>query len=150
MEFAVILPVFMCLVLGMFSGGLAYNRELSLTSAAREGARYGAVLPVDQSLPPGSTWASSVAAVVVERSTGELDASQVCVALVEGSGAATAVAGTPLRHSTTGAPCYEDNGSDAGLRVQVRVQAPAKIEALFFRMDLTLTSSATARHESAT
>src|SRR5438105_9682196 len=35
-EFALILPVFMMLVLGTFTGGLAYSTKQEITSAARE------------------------------------------------------------------------------------------------------------------
>ena len=44
-QFALILPLFMMLVLGMLTGGASYNRQLGLTHAALEGARYGATLP---------------------------------------------------------------------------------------------------------
>ena len=43
-EFALLLPVFMALVLGMLSGGLIYNQKMDLTHATREGARYGAAI----------------------------------------------------------------------------------------------------------
>lgn len=43
-EFAVILPVFLMLLLGIAQGGIALNHYLALTDAARAGARYGAVL----------------------------------------------------------------------------------------------------------
>jgi len=43
-EFAVILPVFLLILLGMLEFGLAFNQNLTLESATREGARVGAAL----------------------------------------------------------------------------------------------------------
>lgn len=42
-EFAIILPVLLTLVLGIMEFGRAYNTQLSLTSAAREGVRVMAI-----------------------------------------------------------------------------------------------------------
>lgn len=36
-EFAIVMPLLVMLVLGLFSGGLAYNRQLALTNGVREG-----------------------------------------------------------------------------------------------------------------
>lgn len=44
MEFAVILPVFMLLLLGMLEFGMAFDHVLSINYATREGARTGASL----------------------------------------------------------------------------------------------------------
>ena len=42
-EFALILPILVMLVFGIFEFGIAYNNYISLTHAAREGARLAAV-----------------------------------------------------------------------------------------------------------
>jgi hypothetical protein len=42
-EFAIILPVLIMLVFGIIQFGVAYNKYISLTHAAREGARLAAV-----------------------------------------------------------------------------------------------------------
>jgi Flp pilus assembly protein TadG len=42
-EFAIILPVLLTLVLGIMEFGRAYNAQLSLTNAAREGVRVMAI-----------------------------------------------------------------------------------------------------------
>jgi Flp pilus assembly protein TadG len=39
-EFAVVLPVFFILIMGIYEFGRAYNIQQALTDAAREGARY--------------------------------------------------------------------------------------------------------------
>jgi Flp pilus assembly protein TadG len=42
-EFALILPILLLLVLGLVEFGRAFNVQISLTNAAREGARYMAI-----------------------------------------------------------------------------------------------------------
>lgn len=42
-EFALVLPVFLVLVLGIFEFGRAFNIQVSLSQAARESARYAAI-----------------------------------------------------------------------------------------------------------
>jgi len=42
-EFAIILPILIMLVFGIFQFGIAYNNYIALTHAAREGARLAAV-----------------------------------------------------------------------------------------------------------
>lgn len=42
-EFAIILPIFLVLVLGIMEFGRAFNIQVSLSEAARESARYAAV-----------------------------------------------------------------------------------------------------------
>lgn len=46
-EFALILPLFMLIVLGVFDFGRAIYGYSALHNAAREGARYGAIHPCD-------------------------------------------------------------------------------------------------------
>jgi Flp pilus assembly protein TadG len=146
-EFAILLPLFMMLVLGMFSGGVAYNRQIALRNAAREGARWGATLK--ESAP---SWGTTVRDVVVERSEGELEAADVCVALVNqdlGEPAGT-IADAPSTHVVGNQPgqayCFADT-QDTGPRVQVRVNAEARIEALVLSYPLDLEAEATAKHE---
>jgi Flp pilus assembly protein TadG len=148
-EFALILPVFMMLVLGMFSGGLAYNQKLSITGAAREGARYAATLPKSQFTGPtaASDWLSAIRNVVRDRAGGDLNVSgsSICVSLVTGTSSHPTV---DPGYSTNGSsPCYTDGSTDGAARVQVVVQRPGKIEALLFKTNLTLSSRATAKHE---
>ena len=43
-EFTIVLPIFLMLVLGICQLGIAFNNYLALTDGVRAGARYGAVL----------------------------------------------------------------------------------------------------------
>lgn len=47
-EFALILPIFLVLVLGIFEFGRAFNIQVSLSEAAREAARYAAIQYADE------------------------------------------------------------------------------------------------------
>ena len=51
-EFAVLVPVFFLLLLGMLEFGLAYTHDQTLAYATREGARTGASLGVGNSSYP--------------------------------------------------------------------------------------------------
>jgi Flp pilus assembly protein TadG len=152
-ELALLLPLLVILIMGMISAGTVYNRKLDIVHAAREGARYGATVPQNQCTQSGNpcgglTWAELVRSVVVQRSDGDVTSSQVCVALVTG---ATGTVVTPTNQFTTnsnGSRCFDDGNGDSGRRVQVRVTRTGEaIDAAFFRIPVTLQSSATAKFE---
>jgi Flp pilus assembly protein TadG len=159
-EFALLSPLILSLIVGMFTGGLIYNTQLDMTHAAREGARYGAVLAKATSTSTG--WATSVQNIVVQRSAGALNANQVCVSLVTGS-PATVVPDPNSLDSTNqyttnpdgASPCITNDGSsDTGWRVQVVIgSAPAQsktaqLQAVFFNMNVNLTATALSKYES--
>lgn len=166
-EFALVLPLLMILLLGTISGAQAYDKRLQLTHAVREGARYAATVPADQVFLGGGTWASNVQQLIVDRSTGDLTLGQVCVALVEGSGGTLSVVATPnpaTSYSTgraaapgvsaiaAGQPCipgetYPLTASDNGRRVQVTAHNPESIELLFDDIFVMLKGQATAKSE---
>jgi Flp pilus assembly protein TadG len=84
-EFALIAPVLITLLFGTVTAGLAYNDHISLTNAAREGARYGAAADVS-----ASGWAASVQTRVQQVYFNAAGAAptddQVCVKLVTAAG----------------------------------------------------------------
>lgn len=149
-EFALVLPVFMMLLLGMLTGGLTYSRKLSIAQGTREGARYGATLPITAALPTDA-WLDKVAGVTISSSDGELAPEQagqsVCVAYVPASG-------TPRRRQQVGTAvsyssdrCITSDGRDGETRVQVVAGRLSTLEALVFSRDLSLRSHAVARFE---
>lgn len=162
MEFALVLPLFMMLMLGMFTGGVAYNQDISLTHAAREGARYGATLPKGTVAP--SAWLAAVSTRIEEAAAGELDAvttpatgHYICVALVDGSGALQGVSPNQYSYRSPNTPtsvpdrCYVDGVVDPSFgRIHVLVGRPGRIQLLVTRMTLNLSSRATARYENPT
>jgi hypothetical protein len=150
-ELVLIVPLFLILLMGLVSSGIVYNHKLDVVHAAREGARYGATVPENTCSqtpnPCGTkTWAQLVQTVVAQRSDGDVTASQVCVSLVSGP------TGLPINASFTtnsdGSHCYDDGNGDIGARVQVRiVRSNDSINAAFFKVPVTLTSTATAKFE---
>jgi Flp pilus assembly protein TadG len=150
-EFALVLPLLLMIVLGGISGGSVLSRKETLTHAAREGARYGAIVAKTQCQPTsqcgGSTWAQLVQSAVVARSQGLVSSGQVCVALVTGSG--TVVDGNPdFTTRSDGTSCYDDGGADGFPRVQVAITRTGdKVNTVFFQIPVTLSAQATARFE---
>jgi len=67
-EFALVLPVLLLLVLGMLEFSRVYNAQISITNAAREGARVMAV----QNDPTAAAQAAVAAAPSVALSTGNV------------------------------------------------------------------------------
>lgn len=61
-EFALVLPIFLVLVLGIFEFGRAFNIQISLSEAAREAARYAAIHQSDSTYTVGDAQAAGVAA----------------------------------------------------------------------------------------
>ena len=47
-EFALVLPIFIMLIFGIFQFGIAFNNWIAITHAAREGARLAAVDQYDE------------------------------------------------------------------------------------------------------
>jgi len=152
-EFALTLPLLIMFLLGIFTGGMVVNSKLSMAHATREGARYASSVAASQTFSSG-TWASNVRDLVVERSGSDLQTSEVCVALVSGSGGTLAVKSPTSSYSTSGSPCisgqtYPVTSGDPGLRVQVSASRPGKIEmGVFGAMTVTLREKATAKSES--
>jgi Flp pilus assembly protein TadG len=172
-EFALIAPLLMMLVMGILTGGTAYEQKIAITHAAREGGRFGATLALDQIFTSG-TWATNIQQLVISRASNDLNvpSANVCVSLVEGSAGsgggvyvvgptsnpATPNAATSYTTLTTGGaatPCdttetYPLTANDLGRRVQVRVRRGATLQAVMFSMNLTLTANATVKYEGTT
>lgn len=136
-EFAIILPLLVMLVFGMLSGGIVMDRRASVNHGTREAARYGATVPLEQFGTPDA-WADHIQAVAVERSSGVLDAEDVCVALMNGA---------TLEASTDGAACISGD-IDTGRRVQVTGElADQEINAIVASFPVGVQSDATAKYE---
>ena len=157
MEMAFALPLLIMLIVGMVSAGIAYNHQLALTHAAREGGRLAATLPV-ANFGSLNAWLDEVAARVVEDATGSLDPGApglvVCVAYVHPSG------GIPTDQTAnridnggvvtyTANDCFADGRPADERRVQVAVARETDFNAVFFSSTLTLDSEAVNRFEAA-
>jgi Flp pilus assembly protein TadG len=136
-EFALILPLLMALILGLFTGGVAYNRKISITNAVREGARYGATLSCSASCVSAGSWETQVKARVAASSGGELTAADVCAWL--GSAVGTVACGQS-----------DPPGAAGTLVAKVSASKAAALDVMFFKQTITLSSKATARYERTT
>jgi Flp pilus assembly protein TadG len=73
-EFAIVLPIFLLLLLGIAQGGVAFNHYVQLTDATRAGARFGA--PLDCS---GTCDRTNKVVTKVKASAANLNPTQVAV-----------------------------------------------------------------------
>lgn len=146
------------LIVGMVSAGIAYNHQLGLTHAAREGGRYAATLPVTNFASMNS-WLDEVASQVEDDTTGTLGfgvpGHYICVAYVYPKGSADTDR-TARRVDDEGAvshelgnACFVDNRPDEERRVQVRVARESDFDVVFFSSTVTLDSEAVNRFEAA-
>jgi Flp pilus assembly protein TadG len=156
-EFVLLLPVFLLIVFGGITAALSYEHKSEVVHAVRDGARYGATVPLAQcdttSACGNRNWAELVQYVTAQRSNGILSTSQICVALV--SGAAGTVytrtggvytTGTSTTFPTAG--CFSDGNVDSGTRVHVSaVRGGDSINLILRTIPVTVSSSGTARYE---
>jgi hypothetical protein len=151
-EFALILPIVVLLTFGMLTGGLAFHQQLSLTHAAREAARYGAVEPAADITGEDGLLEQIIAraedsahGVLGDLDNGEVDGAGICVAYVAATGQ-RATKGADVHETGSTDRCFEDNrGSEP--RIQVRIGRDAEIMGVFINWDIALRASALARHE---
>jgi Flp pilus assembly protein TadG len=73
-EFAIVLPIFLLLLLGIAQLGIAFNHYIQLTDATRAGARFGAPLSCS-----GTCDRTSKVVTKVKASAANLDTAQVGV-----------------------------------------------------------------------
>lgn len=159
-ELALALPILVMLLVGMVSAGIAYNHQLALTHAAREGGRYAATLPVN----PGTmdNWLEVVIDQTVADATESLDPGApgryVCVAYVHPNGTAAGDTTTRrilntsgLQPSQAGQECIPggDGRPADERRVQVVVSRDTDFSVVFFSSAITLDAEAVNRFEAA-
>ena len=136
-EFALVLPLLMSLVLGIYTGGQAYTNKIGVVEAVREGARYGASLPMGTDPGALATWKERVRNRVVDASGGDVAAADVCVEWVlPGAGTLCGLAD----------PSGATNEPTVHL-VKVSATKAAKMEFFFFSRNTTLRGELVARFE---
>lgn len=136
-EFALVLPLLMSLVLGIYTGGQAYTNKIGVVEAVREGARYGASLPMGTDVNALTTWKDRVRSRVVDASAGDVLAADVCVEWVlPGAGILCGLSD----------PAGATNEPTVHL-VKVSATKAAKMEFFFFSKNTTLRGQLVARFE---
>jgi Flp pilus assembly protein TadG len=136
-EFAIVLPVLLALVLGLFTGGQAYSNKIAVMESVREGARFGASLPMGSGAGALASWETSVRNRVVDAADGDVPLANVCVAWVL-PGAGT--------HCGLADPAGASNEPTVHL-VKVSATKPATFEFFFFSTSTTLSGKLVARFE---
>jgi Flp pilus assembly protein TadG len=137
LEFAVILPLLLALILGIFTGGQAYSEKIAVMEAVREGARYGASLPMGSGAGALTAWETGVRNRVVDASGGEVALADVCVAWVLPSSTV---------HCGLSDPAGASNEPSVHL-VKVSASKAATMQFFFFSKSTTLTGRLVARFE---
>jgi Flp pilus assembly protein TadG len=104
-EFALVLPLLVMLLMGVVTGALAYGDHVAVQNAVREGSRLGSA--IDYSAAGPSAWATSVRDRVKQvyfNSGTALTDDQICVKLYsfDASGTATAVTGASAMGTNCG------------------------------------------------
>lgn len=125
-ELALVLPLFIILLFGVTTSGLAYSDHLAITNAVREASRLGTGIDYT---PSSTTWADSVQSRVKQvyfNAGSQVETSQICVLLVDSSG--SVLASPSAQGSQCGtAPTSPSNLVSGSCVVKVWVRKPAKI-----------------------
>lgn len=101
-EFALVVPILIMLLLGTISSGISYSHSVGLTNAVREGSRFGAT--ADASSAVAAAWADNVISRVRDTQFDDPNHTDttICVQLWKvGTGA---IANTAKCSTPTGAP----------------------------------------------
>lgn len=159
-ELALALPLLIMLLVGMVSAGIAYNNQLALTHAAREGGRYAATLPVTNfstEPDPMEAWLTEIADQTLVDATGALDPGvpgrEICVAYVHPDGAVSSdqtarlVVDNSGSTFQTGQVCISDGRPDDERRVQVVTSRDTDFNVIFFSTTINLDAEAVNRFE---
>ncbi len=144
-EFMLVTPLFLSLLLGIYTGGVAYTNKIGLTEAVREGARFGASLPMGTGPSALTTWENSVKDRIVSASGGDVRVEDVCVKWVLPA-LVTTTTTTPSTTCGLSDPAGAVNEPSVHL-VKVSATKPAKMEFFLFSKSTTLTGKLVARFE---
>jgi Flp pilus assembly protein TadG len=145
LEFALILPLLIVLVFGVLYGGIVLNDQLSVTQAAREGARFGATLPIPAGQnAPDANWYAAVRTRAEAASAGTLGAQGTVCAWFIPAGGGVLSSGNP---AGCGSPPGNLVSGDPADRVVVTAQRPGTLNLVLYSFPVTLSGRAVARHE---
>jgi Flp pilus assembly protein TadG len=150
-EFALLLPIFVILAVGMMSAGILFFNNLTVTQASRDAARLGTTLPITTATPVPSgevditTWLQRVHDVAktqvwgspsTDITTESNGVGYICVADVRqltgtGMNTTSMYSGVARGYNTNSTQkCFEDSRDDN--RVQVLVRRDGELNGVFF------------------
>jgi len=151
MEFALIVPIVLMVIIGAVTSGIAYSNAIGVTNAVREGSRFAATADAAQ-----STWVSDVLSRT--RATQFDDPSSqtsVCVQLYK-EGVGTVKQGCAVGASTLSMPATTDYPAvpstlpTGACVVRIIAARPYTINAVVANWDRTMIRGSVARYERAT
>jgi Flp pilus assembly protein TadG len=171
-EFALVIVVVLAVVLGALTGGLAYNRKITLTDATRVAERYGATHAWPTTAPSTSCstgaattgvdqWLVDVACDAIANAQGELDPGSsgrvICVSYVPASPSGTLTGASELEWDSTNSGTIQTGQSCPQVAaitpsttdgiVQVVAERTANFDAVVWDKTLSLESEAIGRYE---
>jgi Flp pilus assembly protein TadG len=155
-EFALVLPILMMLLIGVVSGASAWNQSQSLGQGARVGARYAATLPLPADAEDRDDWLDDVVDRAIAAADGNVaagvDGRAVCVAFVDPNGTAPddtfsrRMNAAGVRTSAT-TQCFDDGQGDNTTRVQVVLARHGVLDFGLSRRNLQLERKVVYRYE---
>jgi hypothetical protein len=140
-EFALVLPLLVMLMLGIVTFGHAFDDKLSLTNGVREGSRFGA------SLPSHTGWQTEV----VDRtrqllfSSGTPAGLVICASLVDSTD--TDVYASSCSLPAGSEPPLPEGVEEGGCVVKVWARRPARLDILLAQWDIDLTAQSVSLYE---
>ncbi len=155
-EFALVLPVLMMILLGTFSGAVAWDQSQSLGQGARVSVRYASTVPLPATDAEMAAWLDDIADRAVEASAGDMavgvDGRAICVAYVDPAGAAPDE--TVSRRinaagvATSGVDwCFDDGQGVTDRRVQVVLERDGYLDVGVWRTSVHLRRAVAYRYE---
>lgn len=130
-EFALIVPIVILLLIGTVTTALVYSDHLAVTNAVREGARYGSAANILD-----SGWATSVRdrvkQVYFNANGVQPSDNEVCVKLVDSSGSQVASVASWTGSSCGSAPAVPSSMTPGSCAVLVWMQQPETIQLAVF------------------
>jgi Flp pilus assembly protein TadG len=155
-EFALLLPLLVMLLLGIVTSAEAYGQKLSITNGAREGARYGATLPVGN-FATLNAWLDDVAAKTKNTVEGGLPTGlsgrAICIAYVFPNGTDTNDRTTSRTENAAGTvtyaqtSCFSDSRANSERRIQVTLNRNATLDAFLVKQTIGLGARSITRFE---
>ncbi|MFP5256264.1 MAG: TadE/TadG family type IV pilus assembly protein [Acidimicrobiia bacterium] len=162
-EMALVLPVLVVLLLGMFTGALAWNQSQALGQGARITARYASTLPLPVAGPSEvqatveTEWLKDLITRTVSASEGQLAADvagrKICVAYVDPAGddpdetMSVTLTGAGTYSARSSSECFSDGQAATARRIQVLVERSGHIDTGLYRFPLTIRRTAVYRYE---
>jgi hypothetical protein len=155
-EFAMILPVMVMLMLGLTSGATAWNQSQALSHGGQVAGRFAATLPVPANSADMDDWLDDIIDRAVSASEGKMATGvtgrEICVAYVDPAGAAPdntfsrRINEAGIRTDGT-SQCFADGQGTTVTRVQVQMERSGFIELGFHRHPLEISRTVVYRYE---